>query len=207
MKRSTSSYRWLREHHNDPYVKLAKKQGIRSRAAFKLKQLQEKYQIVKWGDIVVDLGAAPGSWSQSLVEWVGKEGKVFALDLLPMDALAGVDFIQGDFSDEAVLNQLVERLQGKWVDLVFSDIAPNMSGIKVADQARAMYLAELVLEFAQCHLAPRGGMLIKVFQGEGFDAYLTSVRKMFKKVSIHKPDASRDRSREVYILGLSKIEG
>jgi 23S rRNA (uridine2552-2'-O)-methyltransferase len=205
MKRSNSSHRWLQEHRNDPYVKLAKKQGIRSRAAFKLKELQEKYRIVKAGDMVVDLGAAPGSWSQLLAEWVGERGRVFALDLLPMDALVGVDFIQGDFSEEAVLKQLLEYLQGEVVDLVFSDIAPNMSGIKIADQARAMYLAELVLDFAQYHLIEEGSMLIKVFQGEGFDAYLTAVRKMFKKVSIHKPDASRDRSREVYILALLKL--
>lgn len=207
MKRSNSSHRWLQEHHNDPYVKLAKKQGVRSRAAFKLIELQNKYHLVKSGDIVVDLGAAPGSWSQSLIEWVGHKGRVFALDLLPMDPLPGVDFIQGDFSDDVVLNQLLESLQGNEVNLVFSDIAPNMSGIKVSDQARAMYLAELVLDFARQHLVKSGALLIKVFQGEGFDAYLASIKKMFKKFSIHKPDASRGRSREVYILGLSKIEG
>ena len=201
MKRSNSSHRWLQEHHNDPYVKLAKKQGVRSRAAFKLIELQEKYRIVKSGDIVVDLGAAPGSWSQLLAQWVGLKGEVFALDLLPMDALEDVDFIQGDFTEEAVLNELLRRLDGRMVDLVFSDMAPNMSGIKMADQARSMYLAELVLDFCQHYLSDRGSLLIKLFQGDGFDAFLLEVRKMFRKVTIHKPDASRDRSREVYLLG------
>lgn len=205
MKRSKSSQRWLQEHNNDPYVKLAKKQGMRSRAAFKLVELQEKYRIVKSGDMVVDLGAAPGSWSQLLAEWVGAKGEVFALDLLPMDTLEGVDFLQGDFTEEAILNELLRRLDGRTVDLVLSDMAPNMCGIKMADQARAMYLAELVLDFAQHYLNRTGSLLIKVFQGEGFDAYLAEVRKLFSKVSIHKPDASRDRSREVYILGLNKI--
>jgi len=204
MKRSNSSHRWLQEHHNDPYVKLAKKQGVRSRAAFKLMELQEKYRIVKSGDIVVDLGAAPGSWSQLLAQWVGTKGEVFALDLLPMDALVDVDFLQGDFTEEAVLNELLRRLSGRSVDLVFSDMAPNMSGIKIADQARSMYLAELVLDFCQHYLNRNGSLLIKIFQGEGFDSYLMALRKMFSKVSIHKPDASRDRSREVYILGSYK---
>ena len=202
MKRSNSSHRWLQEHTNDPYVKLAKKQGMRSRAAFKLIELQEKYRIVKSGDIVVDLGAAPGSWSQLLAEWVGIKGEVFALDLLPMDALLDVDFIQGDFTEEAVLNELLRRLDGRRVDHVFSDMAPNMSGIKMADQARSMYLAELVLDFCQYYLSDRGSLLIKLFQGDGFDAFLLEARKMFSKVSIHKPDASRDRSREVYLLGI-----
>jgi len=204
MKRSNSSNRWLQEHRNDPYVKLAKKHGVRSRAAFKLMELQEKYRLVKSEDIIVDLGAAPGSWSQLLAEWVGPKGEVFALDLLPMDALVGVDFIQGDFTEEAVLNELLRRLDGRTVDLVFSDMAPNMSGIKIADQARSMYLAELVLDFCQHYLSRNGSLLIKIFQGEGFDAYLLSLRKLFSKVSIHKPDASRDRSREVYILGAYK---
>lgn len=204
MKRSNSSHRWLQEHHNDPYVKLAKKQGARSRAAFKLKELQDKYRMVKPNDIVVDLGAAPGSWSQLLAEWVGAKGEVFALDLLPMEGLAGVDFIQGDFTEEAVLNELLRRLKGRTVDLVFSDMAPNMSGIKMADQARAMYLAELVFDFCQHYLKQKGSLLIKVFQGDGFDAYLLMLRKLFSKVSIHKPDASRDRSREVYVLAAFK---
>lgn len=207
MKRSKSSHQWLREHHSDQYVKLAKKEGIRSRAAFKLAELQKKYNIVQSGDIVVDLGAAPGSWSQLLVNWVGERGKVIALDLLPMDAIADVDFIQGDFSEESILNILLNKINGKYVDLVFSDMAPNMTGIKAVDQARAMYLSELVLDFCEHYLSDRGALLIKVFQGEGFDAFLLAVRKMFNKVSIHKPDASRDRSREVYILGLNKADG
>lgn len=207
MKRSTSSHRWLQEHHNDHYVKLAKKEGVRSRAAFKLKEIQEKYHMVKPGHIVVDLGASPGSWSEQLIQWVGKQGTVFALDLLPMNPIEGVQFIQGDFSDDRVLNHLLDLLKDKTVNLVFSDIAPNMSGIKGSDQARAMYLAELVLDFSRHYLAKEGGMLIKLFQGEGFDLYLQEMRKMFKKVYISKPDASRDRSREVYLLGLNKIEG
>lgn len=204
MKRSNSSHRWLQEHHNDPYVKLAKKQGMRSRAAFKLIELQEKYRLVKPEDIVVDLGAAPGGWSQLLSEWVGVKGKVFALDLLPMNGLVDVDFIQGDFTEEVVLNELLRRLNGQTVDFVFSDMAPNMSGIKIADQARSMYLAELVLDFCQHYLSRKGSLLIKLFQGEGFDAYLLELRKLFSKISVHKPDASRDRSREVYILGAHK---
>lgn len=201
MKRSKSSHQWLREHHNDQYVKLAKKEGVRSRAAFKLVELQKKYQIVRPGDIAVDLGAAPGSWSQLVVDWVGEKGKVIALDLLPMDALVDVDFIQGDFSEDAVLDILLEKLNGRYVDLVLSDMAPNMTGIKTVDQARSMYLSELVLDFCERYLSDRGSLLIKLFQGEGFDAFLLEARKMFSKVSIHKPDASRDRSREVYLLG------
>jgi len=204
MKRSNSSHRWLQEHHNDPYVKLAKKQGARSRAAFKLQELQEKYRLVRPGDIVVDLGAAPGGWSQLLREWIGSKGKVFALDILPMDALADVEFIQGDFTEEGVLNELLHRLDGRVVDFVFSDMAPNMSGIKIADQARAMYLAELVFDFCEHYLKKNGSLLIKVFQGDGFDDYLLALRKLFSKVSVHKPDASRDRSREVYLLASLK---
>lgn len=204
MKRSNSSHRWLQEHNNDPYVKLAKKQGMRSRAAFKLIELQEKYRLVQPGDMVVDLGAAPGSWSQLLAQWVGLKGEVFALDILPMDALEDVDFIQGDFTEQAVLNELLRRLDGRMVDFVFSDMAPNMSGIKMADQARSMYLAELVLDFCQNYLKRNGSLLIKIFQGEGFDAYLFTLRQLFSRVSVHKPDASRDRSREVYILASFK---
>lgn len=205
MKRSNSSHRWLQEHHNDHYVKLAKKEGVRSRAAFKLAELQKKYQIVKTGDIVVDLGAAPGSWSQLVVDWVGERGKVFALDLLPMDALVDVDFIQGDFSEDAVLDILLEKLNGRYVDLVLSDMAPNMTGIKAVDQARSMYLSELVLDFCEQYLSDRGTLLIKLFQGEGFDPFLAQARQLFSKISIHKPDASRDRSREVYLLGAERV--
>ena len=202
MKRSKSSHRWLQEHHNDHYVKKAKEQGLRSRAAFKLEELQQKYRLVKPGDMVVDLGASPGGWSQLLADWVMPQGKVFALDILPMDALPNVEFIQGDFTEEAVLNQLLAQLDGKRVEVVVSDIAPNMSGIKGADQARAMYLAELVLDFAENYLAPHGVFLIKLFQGSDFDAYLKKAREIFQKVTMHKPDASRDRSREIYLLGI-----
>lgn len=204
MKRSKSSQRWLQEHHRDPYVKLAKQQGMRSRAAFKLQEFQQKYRCAKPGDTVIDLGAAPGSWSALLAEWVGVQGKVIALDLLPIAALPGVTCIQGDFSEDAVLSQLVAHLNQRAIHLVTSDIAPNMSGIKSADQARAMYLAELVLEFTQQYLSVGGNFLIKLFQGQGFDNYLTAVRPLFKKIVLHKPEASRDRSTEVYLLALYK---
>ena len=148
---------------------------------------------------MVDLGAAPGSWSQLLAKWVGSKGKVFALDLLPMDPLEDVDFTQGDFTEEIILNELLRRLEGRAVNHVFSDMAPNMSGIKIADQARAMYLAELVLDFCQHYLDRQGSLLIKIFQGSGFDHYLSDLKQLFSKISIQKPEASRDRSREVYI--------
>lgn len=202
MKRSNSSHRWLEEHHRDNYVKLAKKQGMRSRAAFKLVELQEKYHLVKKGDVVVDLGAAPGSWSQLLVEWVAPQGKILALDILPMKPLPGVEFVQGDFTEEAVLQQLLQQVDERGVNVVVSDIAPNMSGIKAADQARAMYLAELALDFAEHHLIQGGIFLIKIFQGADFDAYVKKARQLFKKVTLYKPSASRDRSREVYMICL-----
>lgn len=207
MKRSKSSHRWLQEYHADPYVKLARASGYRSRAAFKLEALQTKYRLVKVSNTVVDLGAAPGGWSQLLADWVGENGKVIALDLLPIQPLIGVECIQGDFSDPVILQQLLTCLGDKKIDVVCSDIAPNMSGVKTVDQAKGMYLIELVLDFVKHYLATNGMMLIKVFQGEGFDTCVLSIRKMFKKVTIQKPDASRDRSREVYILGLNKLEG
>ncbi|MCD8524693.1 MAG: 23S rRNA (uridine(2552)-2'-O)-methyltransferase RlmE [Gammaproteobacteria bacterium] len=207
MKRSKSSHRWLQEHHNDPYVKLARASGYRSRAAFKLEALQRKYHLVKVSNTVVDLGAAPGGWSQLLVDWVGENGRVVALDLLPIQPLIGVECIRGDFSDPIVLEQLLTSLGDKKIDVVCSDIAPNMSGVKAVDQAKGMYLVELVVDFVKHYLATNGTMAIKVFQGEGFDACVLSIRKMFKKVIIQKPDASRGRSREVYILGLNKLEG
>lgn len=212
MKQSKSSKQWLQEHFNDKYVKQSKKDGLKSRAAYKLIELQKKYKFIKPGNIVVDLGAAPGGWTQAAREWVGETGKLFALDILPMDPMAGVEFIQGDFTEENVLNQLEYQLAqlpqaslGKIVDVVLSDMAPNMSGIKSADQARSMYLSELALDFALEHLsANKGWFLIKLFQGAGIDQYIKLLRERFNQVSVLKPDASRQRSREVYAMAFGK---
>ncbi|MFU8838110.1 MAG: 23S rRNA (uridine(2552)-2'-O)-methyltransferase RlmE [Thiohalomonadaceae bacterium] len=200
MARSKSSQRWLKEHFDDEYVKKAQQQGYRSRAAFKLLEIQQKDQLLKNGMIVVDLGAAPGGWSQIAADLVGKRGQVIALDILPMDPLPDVVVLQGDFQEDAVLEALMQAIDGQPVDLVMSDMAPNMSGVRTVDQPRAMYLAELTLELAKTVLKPGGDMLLKVFQGEGFDAYHKQCRDHFAKVVIRKPDASRGRSREVYLL-------
>ncbi|MBE0510660.1 MAG: 23S rRNA (uridine(2552)-2'-O)-methyltransferase RlmE [Chromatiales bacterium] len=200
MARSKSSQRWLKEHFDDEYVKKAQQQGYRSRAAFKLLEIQQKDQLLKHGMIVVDLGAAPGGWSQIAADLVGKRGQVIALDILPMDPLPDVVVLQGDFQEDAVLEALMQAIDGQPVDLVMSDMAPNMSGVRTVDQPRAMYLAELTLELAKTVLKPGGDMLLKVFQGEGFDAYHKQCRDHFAKVVIRKPDASRGRSREVYLL-------
>lgn len=200
MKRSKSSQNWLKRHFDDPYVKEAQKAGYRSRAAFKLLELQERSRFLRAGQVVVDLGAAPGGWSQIAVPLVGRKGAVIALDILPMDQLEGVDFIQGDFTEAAVHDELLAHLEGRGVDLVMSDMAPNISGLKAVDQPRAMYLAELALDFALSVLKPGGAFLVKVFQGEGFDDYLRQVRATFDKVVIRKPKASRPKSREVYLL-------
>ncbi|MDH4215732.1 MAG: 23S rRNA (uridine(2552)-2'-O)-methyltransferase RlmE [Gallionella sp.] len=204
MKPSKTSKQWMREHVNDPFVQLAQKEGYRSRAAYKLLEIDAKDHLLKPGIVVVDLGATPGGWSQVAAAKVGRGGKVIALDLLPLDPLSGVDFIQGDFREEAVLKQLEDRLQGKPVGLVISDMAPNMSGVASADQARAMHLAELALEFALEHLKPDGSFLVKVFQGEGFEDFLKLMRSRFAKVVTRKPKASRDRSSELYLLGSGK---
>jgi len=200
MKRSKSSQNWLKRHFDDPYVKEAQKAGYRSRAVFKLLELQERSRFLRPGQVVVDLGAAPGGWSQIAVPLVGRKGAVIALDILPMDQLEGVDFIQGDFTEAAVHDELLAHLEGRGVDLVMSDMAPNISGLKAVDQPRAMYLAELALDFALSVLKPGGAFLVKVFQGEGFDDYLRQVRATFDKVVIRKPKASRPKSREVYLL-------
>lgn len=200
MKRSKSSQNWLRRHFDDPYVKEAQKQGYRSRAVFKLLEIQEKGRILKPGQVVVDLGAAPGGWCQVAAPIVGKSGKVFALDILPMEPIDGVTFIQGDFTENVVFEQLMTALDGQAIDLVMSDLAPNISGMRVVDQPRAMYLAELALDFAQSALKPTGDFVTKVFQGEGFDAYLKLLRESFDKVLVRKPEASRPKSREVYML-------
>jgi len=200
MKRTNSSQNWLRRHFNDHYVKEAQKAGYRSRAAFKLLEVQEKDRVIQPGQIVVDLGAAPGSWSQIAAPIVGKSGDVIAMDILPMEPLNNVTFIEGDFTEQDVHDQLLATLNGREVDLVLSDIAPNMSGMRAVDQPRAMYLAELALDFAQGTLKTDGDFLTKVFQGEGFDPYLRLLRQSFGRVVIRKPKASRPKSREVYIL-------
>jgi len=200
MARSKSSHRWLKEHFDDEFVKKAQREGYRSRAVFKLDEIQQKDRIIKPGMVVVDLGAAPGGWSQYAVGLLGKKGKVIAMDILPMEPLPGVEFVQGDFHEEAVLDELLRVLDGQAVDLVMSDIAPNISGMDAVDQPRAMYLAELAVDFADRVLRPGGDLLVKVFQGEGFDELLKDLRSRYEKVVMRKPRASRPRSREVYAL-------
>jgi 23S rRNA (uridine2552-2'-O)-methyltransferase len=199
-KKSGSSKRWLQEHFADTYVKQAQQAGYRSRSIYKLQELQERDKLFIPGMTVIDLGAAPGGWAQLVTKAVGKKGRVIALDLLEFEPLPGVEFIQGDFSDEAVLAELMSLLSDKKVDWVLSDMSPNMSGIDSVDQPRSMELAELALDFALQVLGDKGGFLVKVFQGEGFDPFLVFLRQNFKKVIIRKPKASRGRSREVYIL-------
>jgi 23S rRNA (uridine2552-2'-O)-methyltransferase len=206
MKPSKTSKQWMREHVNDPFVQLAQKDGYRSRAAYKLLEIDAKDHLLKPGTVVVDLGATPGGWSQVSASKVGRGGKVIALDMLPLDPLAGVEFIQGDFREDAVLGQLEAVLQGKQVGLVISDMAPNMSGVASADQARAMHLAELAMDFALEHLKPDGCFLVKVFQGEGFEDFYKFMRSRFTRVVSRKPKASRDRSSELYLLGSGKLE-
>ena len=201
MARSKSSKRWLAEHFDDPYVKQAQQQGLRSRAAFKLLELHHKYDLIRKGMCVVDLGAAPGSWSQLVRNIAGPQVKVIALDLLAMEPLQGVDFIQGDFTEDGPVQALAAMLGKRRPDLVLSDMSPNMSGVEAVDLPRAMYLAELALSFAGQWLRPGGAFLCKVFQGEGFDGFLLHCRSDFNKVVIRKPKASRPRSREVYVLG------
>jgi 23S rRNA (uridine2552-2'-O)-methyltransferase len=199
MATKDSSRRWLKEHFSDPYVKRAQKEGYRSRAVYKLLEMQERDHLFKPGMTVIDLGAAPGSWSQIIAALIKPKGRIIALDLLPMEPLAGVDFIEGDFMDEKVLTALLEWLDGKQPDWIVSDMAPNMSGHDSVDGPRSVYLSELALDFV-LQVLPKEGFLIKVFQGEGFDTFLAEVKRHFKSVSIRKPKASRDRSREVYVL-------
>ncbi|MBK8892239.1 MAG: 23S rRNA (uridine(2552)-2'-O)-methyltransferase RlmE [Dechloromonas sp.] len=201
MARTRTSKAWMREHVNDPYVQLARKEGWRSRAAFKLMEIDDKDKLLRRGEVVVDLGATPGGWSQVAARRVGAGGLVVALDLLEMEPIHGVDFIQGDFREDAILARLEERLAGRPVGLVMSDMAPNMSGVQLVDQARIMYLAELGLDFCKAHLKPGGAFLVKVFQGTDYEAFVRSMREVFKVVAVRKPDASRDRSAELYLLG------
>ncbi|MDD2663655.1 MAG: 23S rRNA (uridine(2552)-2'-O)-methyltransferase RlmE [Dechloromonas sp.] len=201
MKRTRTSKAWMMEHVNDPYVQLAKKEGWRSRAAFKLMEIDDKDKLLKRGEVVVDLGATPGGWSQVAAKRVAPQGLVLALDLLEMDPIHGVEFIQGDFREDDVLQKLEEKLGARRVGLVMSDMAPNMSGVPLVDQARVMHLAELGLEFSRAHLKPDGAFLVKVFQGTGYDDFLRLMRETFRTVVVRKPDASRDRSPELYLLG------
>ena len=206
MKASKTSKQWIREHVNDPFVQRAQKDGYRARAAYKLLELDERDHLIKPGMVVVDLGAVPGSWCQVVAQKLGVHGRIIALDLLPLQPLPRVEFIQGDFREDSVLAQLEAKLAGRQIDLVISDMAPNMSGVNLADQARAMYLAELALDFAVNHLASGGNFAVKVFQGAGFEDYLKSMRDHFVKVVARKPKASRDRSSEQYLVGLGKLE-
>jgi len=200
MKKHRSKQRWLDEHFNDPYVKQAQQLGYRSRAVFKLIEINERDKLLRKNITVVDLGAAPGGWSQVAVRAVGKQGRVIATDILPLEPLDGVEFIHGDFREEAVFQELLQRIGNDGADLVISDMAPNISGMGAVDQPRAMYLVELAVDLAQNVLARNGDLLIKVFQGEGFDELIRDLRKCFHKVLIRKPKASRPRSKEVYVL-------
>ena len=200
MGRSKSSGRWLKEHFDDEYVSRAQREGYKSRAVYKLKELDEKHAILDRAMTVVDLGAAPGSWSQYVVERVGSVGRVIACDILPMDSVPGVVFIEGDFTESAILEEILVAVGSEKVDVVISDMAPNISGVSVVDQSRSIYLAELVLAFSREVLAPGGTLLVKMFQGEGYDGYLQGLRGDFGRVLSRKPKASRGRSREVYIL-------
>ena len=191
----------MQEHVTDPYVRKAQAEGMRSRAAYKLQQLAERDHLLKHGMVVVDLGAAPGGWSQVAGRIVGPEGRVVGVDLLEMLPLPGVRFVQGDFGDDAVLAEVEQFLEGRPVDLVLSDMAPNMSGVASVDQARSIGLAELALDFAVNHLKPQGNFLVKVFQGSGFEQLVAELRRNFVQVLIRKPEASRSRSSEVYLVG------
>lgn len=201
MARSKTSNTWLQEHVNDPYVLQAQRDGYRARAAYKLLEINEKDKLIRQGTVLADLGSAPGSWSQVAARLVGPTGKVFALDILSMDPVPGVHFIQGDFREESVLEDFLALLEGRQLDLVISDMAPNISGMSAIDQARSFHLCELALEFAREQLKPGGHFLVKVFQGSDFQAYMAAMRETFQEVVSRKPKASRDRSSEIYLLG------
>ncbi|SFG74976.1 23S rRNA Um-2552 2'-O-methyltransferase [Pseudomonas syringae] len=209
MARSKTSHNWLKEHFDDKYVKMAQKDGYRSRASYKLLEIQEKDKLIRPGMTVIDLGAAPGGWSQVTSRLIGGQGRLIASDILEMDSIPDVTFIQGDFTEDAILEQILEAVGNTQVDLVISDMAPNMSGLSAVDMPRAMFLCELALDLAGRVLRPGGDFLIKVFQGEGFDVYHKDIRKLFDKVQMRKPSSSRDRSREQYLLarGFRGIDG
>jgi 23S rRNA (uridine2552-2'-O)-methyltransferase len=201
MPRTKSSQRWLARNAKDKYVKRARQEGARSRAIYKLEEIDRRDRLLHPGMTVVDLGAAPGGWSQYVKSRVGDSGRVLALDILPMEPIVGVEFIEGDFTEPPVLDLLVQRLQGKPVDLVISDMAPNMTGVASVDQARSMNLAELALEFSDKSLKPGGSLLIKTFQGAGFNEFYAQLRRRFEKLATRKPSASRSESKEIYLLG------
>nr|WP_232923008.1 MULTISPECIES: 23S rRNA (uridine(2552)-2'-O)-methyltransferase RlmE [Pseudomonas syringae group genomosp. 2] len=207
--RSKTSHNWLKEHFDDKYVKMAQKDGYRSRASYKLLEIQEKDKLIRPGMTVIDLGAAPGGWSQVTSRLIGGQGRLIASDILEMDSIPDVTFIQGDFTEDKILEQILEAVGNTQVDLVISDMAPNMSGLSAVDMPRAMFLCELALDLAGRVLRPGGDFLIKVFQGEGFDVYHKDIRKLFDKVQMRKPSSSRDRSREQYLLarGFRGIDG
>ena len=200
MPRSKISKKWLKDHFDDVYVKKSKEEGYRSRASYKLLEIQRRDMLFKSGMTVLDLGAAPGGWSQVAAELVGKRGRVLASDILPMDSIANVEFVQGNFAERQVLDELLNRLSGARADLVISDMAPNMSGIKDIDQPQVMYLAELALDMTKSVLKPGAYFLVKVFQGEGFESFRQELRKNFDTVKTRKPKASRPKSREIYLL-------
>ncbi|ROO01714.1 23S rRNA methyltransferase [Pseudomonas moraviensis] len=200
MARSKTSLGWLKRHVNDPYVKQAQKDGYRSRASYKLLEIQEKYKLIRPGMSVVDLGAAPGGWSQVTSRLIGGQGRLIASDILEMDGIPDVTFIQGDFTEDSVLAEILQAVGNSQVDLVISDMAPNMSGTPEVDMPKAMFLCELALDLAERILKPGGNFVIKIFQGEGFDVYLKDARKKFDKIQMIKPDSSRGSSREQYML-------
>lgn len=200
MARSKSSSRWLQEHHADPFVLKARKEGYRSRAVYKLIELQQKDQILKHGQSIIDLGAAPGGWTEYASQFCAKNGRVIAVDILPMEPVADVDIIQGDFTDQVVLDQILELIGNSRLDLVLSDMAPNISGIETVDQPKSMYLVELAFDLALQVLDKNGCFVVKMFQGEGFDENVVQFRNIFKVVKFRKPGASRARSREVYAV-------
>lgn len=199
-KKKSSSRAWLREHHNDIYVQKAQREGYRSRASYKLIEINERDRVIQPGMSVLDLGCAPGGWSQVAATWVGDHGKLVASDILPMDALPDVTFVQGDFTEVETYNEILKALKEQPVDVVLSDMAPNLSGLSAVDQPKAMYLVELATELAEATLAQGGAMVVKVFQGEGFDDWHRRIRGLFERVVTRKPDASRPRSREIYIV-------
>ncbi|MFI3255920.1 MAG: 23S rRNA (uridine(2552)-2'-O)-methyltransferase RlmE [Psittacicella sp.] len=199
-KRSASSTRWLNEHFKDEYVKQAHDNKLRSRAYFKLDEIQAKYNLFKQSSVVVDLGAAPGGWSQFIITKIGKKGKVIACDILPMEEIEGVDFLQGDFREDDVFNKLIEMIPQDGVNFIVSDMAPNFSGTPAVDIPRSFYLIELALDMVDRVLKKGGGFVVKVFQGDGFDAYLKNIRTKFGTVKVEKPNSSRSRSREIYLV-------
>jgi 23S rRNA (uridine2552-2'-O)-methyltransferase len=205
MGRSKSSHQWLRKHFDDEFVKRAQREGYRSRAVYKLDEIQQKDRILRPGSVVVDLGAAPGGWSQYAAQQLGDKGRILAFDILPMESLPGVEFLQGDFREDEALAALLEALDGAKVSLVMSDMAPNISGVGAVDQPRSIYLVELAVDFAATVLGKGGDLLFKGFQGEGFDALLKDLRGQYRKVLIRKPKASRPKSREVYVLAKGRL--